>query len=128
MKWRKAGIVLATIVVVALCFLGLGLHRRSVACSRRQAALTTRFERLKHDAREKLQIGATQEDVLRFFAGNGLHSTIAGEDAYGQVSTSGCSPFGCGSDAFLIVVKVKLDEEGKVESEPDIRGIYTDCL
>jgi hypothetical protein len=86
------------------------------------------MEALKRTAHDRLRIGTKRDEVIRFFAENGIPLTIEGDDASVSILTSGCSPFGCGSDAFLLGVRVKLDEAGNVKSEPDVGGIYTDCL
>jgi hypothetical protein len=49
-------------------------------------------------------------------------------EAFGSIETSGCAPFGCGSDVAVISVHVKLDEAGAAIEEPRVGGIYTNCL
>jgi hypothetical protein len=85
-------------------------------------------ETLQRDARNKLRIGTKKEDVIRFFADNGIPVTFDYGAASGAVHTLGCAPQGCGTDDGLLGVLVKVDAEGTVVSEPVVGGIYTDCL
>jgi hypothetical protein len=94
----------------------------------RGAAFRSRIEALETDARNKLRLGATKEVVQRFFADNKIPLTFYGSEALGTVAAAGCSPFGCGSDAAIIGVRVKVDESGAVQSTPHVIGMYTNCL
>ena len=128
MSRGKTGAFVALIAAAALCWLGLTSHRRSIACKQRDAALTQRLDPLRHRAHDKLKVGTKKDDVIRFFADNGIPLTIEGHEASGTVRTLGCAPLGCGTDDFLIGVRVGLDDAGSVKSEPDVGGIYTNCL
>jgi hypothetical protein len=119
---------IALIVVVALCWIGLTLHRRSIACKQRRLALIQRLETLKRDVHDTLKTGTKKDDVLRFFAERNIHQTVERDAVWGSIRTSGCAPVGCASDAFFIGVRVDLDEAGTVKSEPTVSGIYTDCM
>jgi hypothetical protein len=83
---------------------------------------------MKQDIPDQLKIGTKKADVTRFFREHSIPLTIDASYAYGSIQTSGCAPFGCGTDSFLIGVRVKLDEAGAVTEEPIVGGIYTDCL
>lgn len=124
-KLLLSGVVLF-LASVLVCFL-FYRHQRAV-CSQRGAALAARVEKLKHDSREKLSFGTKKEAVVRFFAENGIPIAFVGDEATGTISTTGCSPFGCGSDAALLGLRVKVDKVGTVMSEPDAGAMYVDCL
>jgi hypothetical protein len=124
----KVKAFLALIIVVALCGLGLTLHRRSIACKERRFALIQRLETLKRDVHDTLTPGTKKDVVVRFLAKRNIHQTAEGDQVWGRIRTSGCAPFGCTSDAFFIVVRVDLDDAGTVKSEPTVSGIYTDCM
>jgi hypothetical protein len=74
-------------------------------------------ENIKEDAHERLKIGTKKADVARFFAELSIPLTISESEARGTLWTSGCAPFGCGSDPASAVTE-----------EPTVIGIYTDCL
>lgn len=140
-KW-----VLAAIVVMAL-LVGAGVtfywgfysgirYRMPKPCEARLAARLANEERIKHEAHDGLRVGATRESVISFFAANRLSMNLVrvdgGEEAEGTIFTSGdyeCHPVtGCGSDAGIFQVRVKLDEAGIVVSEAVFTGGYQDCL
>jgi hypothetical protein len=87
-----------------------------------------RVETIKQDAHERLKIGTKKADVSRFFAQHGIPFTIVDSQAIGTLRTSGCAPLGCGTDAALIGIRVKLDPVGTVTEEAITVGLYTDCL
>ena len=125
----KAKAFIALIVVVALCWLGLTLHRRSIACKQRRLALIQRVETLKRDVHDTLKAGMKKEVVLRFFAERNTDQTPGGDDeVWGSIRTSGCAPFGCASDVFFIGIRVELDDAGTVKSEPTVSAMYADCM
>jgi hypothetical protein len=101
---------------------------QSAACKQQGAALTARLKALERAAREKLIIGASKDVIIRFFAENTIPVTFVGDEATGTIYTKGCAPTGCGSDAALIGLRVKVDKEGTVISEPVVVSLYTDCL
>jgi hypothetical protein len=97
-------------------------------CKKRGDAYEARVEALTREAHAKLKIGTKKEAVVRFFAENGIPVTFTENEASGTIYTTGCSPMGCGSDTALLGLRVSLDENGSVTSEPDIGALYTDCL
>ena len=101
---------------------------RSTACKQRGIAFSSQVEGLRRAALEKLTIGATKEDVVRFFAENKFPITFTQSGATGTIYTTGCSPQGCGTDQALIGLRVDLDEAGKVKAKPVVVGMYTDCV
>jgi len=117
-------------LVIALLVSSIGcLYRyHSSTCKQRGDAYRTRVETLKQEAHVKLKIGTKKDVVILFFAENGIPLTFSDNEASGTINTTGCAPSGCGSDAALLGVRVKVDEHGTVISEPVIGAIYTDCL
>jgi hypothetical protein len=73
--------------------------------------------------------------VVRFFASENIPLTFnqIGQDheASGTVYFKGlaeCESFACGDDSTLIGVRVKVDIDGTVLSDPVVIGMYTNCL
>jgi hypothetical protein len=116
------------VIVLLVNSVGCLYRCHSAACKHRGAALSARVETLKREAHERLKVGTKKDAVIRFFAENDIPVTFNGDEASGTVSTSGCAPSGCGSDAALLGLRVKVDEAGTVISEPDVGAMYTDCL
>jgi hypothetical protein len=117
-------------LVIALSISSVGcLYRyHSVTCKQRGAAYSARVETLRRDANEKLKVGTKKDAVIRFFAENGIPVTFLRDEVSGTIYTSGCAPSGCGSDAALLGLQVRVDEAGTVVSEPVVGAIYTNCL
>ena len=128
MNRRRATAYATFIASAALVLIGVTLYQRSMACKRRGLALEQRIETLKRSAQDRLQIGTNKDELIRFFEENHIPFTIEGNDARGSILSTGCCPFGCGSDEVLIGVRVKLDEKGSVSSAPDIVAMCTNCL
>jgi hypothetical protein len=101
---------------------------QSAACKQQGAALTARVKTLEREAHEELSIGTRKDAVIRFFAENSIPLTFVRDEATGTIYTTGCAPTGCGSDAALLGLRVKVDKEGTVMSEPVVVSLYTDCL
>ena len=101
---------------------------QSATCKQRGAALDARVEKLKRDADQKLIVGTKKDVVVRFFSENGIPVTFGRGEASGTISTSGCAPAGCGSDAALFGMRVTVDEMGTVIAAPVVTAIYADCL
>jgi len=116
------------VIVLLVNSVGCLYRYHSASCKQREAALSARTETLKREAHEKLRIGTKKDAVIRFFAETGIPVTFTRNEASGTIYTSGCAPSGCGSDAALLGLRVKVDEAGTVVSEPVVGGIYTDCL
>ena len=115
---------LGSVLVTCGCF----SRHQSAACKQQGAALTARVKTLEREAREKLIIGTSKDVVIRFFAENAIPLAFVGDEATGTTYTTGCAPTGCGSDAALLGLRVKVDKEGTVMSEPVVVSLYTDCL
>ena len=120
--------LIAGIAVAMLCGLMAGCRYRSAACKQRGVAFGAKVVALNRTALERLTIGTKKEDVIRFFAENQFPISFDKFGANGTVYTTGCSPFGCGTDAAVIDLEVKLDEAGNVKSKPVVIGFYTNCL
>jgi hypothetical protein len=97
-------------------------------CRKREDALKERVETLTRHAHARLKIGTKKDAVVRFFAENNIPVEFYRNEASGIISTTGCSPLGCGTDAVDIRLQMKVDENGSVTSEPEVDGMYTDCL
>ena len=130
MRRRRVAIVAALVATLGVSWFGLRQHN----CHQRNALFGRQIETIKQDARAQIKRGTKKSDVARFFAEHSIPFSIVGSGAFGTpeaigtLSTSGCAPFGCGSDAGVITVHVKLDEAGAATEEPTVGGIYTNCL
>jgi hypothetical protein len=126
----KRNILIAALVLViaGASWFGLKQYLNHTACKERATAFARRIESIKQDAHEQLKIGAKRDDVSRFFTKHEIPFAILESEASGTFYTSGCAPFGCGSDRALIGVRVKLDGTGIVTGEPEVVNLYTDCL
>jgi hypothetical protein len=104
-------------------------------CKQRAAELQKRVERLKADARNSLKAGATRAEVAQFFASENIPFSVAkigGKSfAIGTAYVAGlpeCANAACGDDSALVGVRVEVSADGAVASDPDVVGMYTDCL
>ena len=125
---RSIPISAAIVVIVGVSWLGLRYFRSQSDCKKLSAAYARQIENIKEDTHERLKIGTKKADVARFFAEHNIPFTVSESEVRGTVRTFGCAPFGCGSDAALIGVSVKLDPAGAVTEEPTVIDMYTDCL
>lgn len=124
MRRRRVAILAALVAIVGVSWFGL----RQYNCQQRHAAFGRQVGIIKRDAHAQIKLGTTKSDVARFYKEHNIPFTISESVASGSVETSGCAPFGCGSDVALIVVNVKLDETGAATEEPTVGAIYTNCL
>jgi hypothetical protein len=93
-------------------------------------------ERIKADAKNSLKPGTKKPDVVRFFASQNIPLAFFPaehnrEYATGTVYVSGlavCENVACGDDAALIGLSVIMDGNGTVVSDPEVVGMYTNCL
>jgi len=114
----------AVVVIAGVSWLGL----REYHCKLRGTAFARQVESIKRDAAEGLKIGTDKTEVTRFFAGHKIPFEMLESEAFGSLRTSGCAPFGCGTDKAFIGVHVKLDGTGRVTEAPKVFGMYQDCL
>ena len=115
---RFARLVAVVAVLMAVSLVACFYRLRSASCKERGNAYWSRAENLKREAHEKLTVGTKKDAVIRFFAENGLPVTFIPGEATGTVQTVGCAPAGCGSDAALLGLRVKVDEAGTVIGDP----------
>jgi len=104
-------------------------------CKERAAEFKSKVGLIERDAKNFLKVGAKKDDVARFFASEDIPLTInqVGRDheATGTIYFKGlaeCENVACADDSALIGVRVKVDVEGTVVSDPVVIGMYTDCL
>ncbi len=130
MRRGRVGIVAVLVAILGVCWFGL----RQYNCHQRNTAFGRQIETIKQDARAQIKRGTKKSDVARFFAEHNIPFSIVDAEAFGTpeaigaLSTSGCAPFGCGTDAAVISVHVKLDEAGAAIGEAKVSGMYTNCL
>ncbi len=149
---RKVGIAaIAVLAIAAVCWLAsdnfrlfvyMGLrgayfaaHRTPSRCKERAAELKAKVDRIERDAKNSLKPGAKKEDVTRFFSSENIPLTLnkVGQDheATGTLyikRLAECENLACGDDSALIGVRVKVDIDGAVVSDPVVIGMYTNCL
>lgn len=104
-------------------------------CKQRSADFEARVKRVEANAKISLKPGTKKADVKTFFASEKIamdYYQIAGRnEVSGQIYVTGlaeCSTVACGDDSALIGVRVDVDENGTVVSDPVVVGMYTDCL
>lgn len=127
----NASIFLIFLVMVAAFSSGCNLfvHRyQSAECKERGKAYSARVDKLKRDADDVLKLGTKKDVVLRFFQDNGIPPRLVGNAITGTIYLKGCAPTGCGSDDALLGLRVVVDRDGTVISEPNIGAFYSNCL
>ncbi len=127
---RSCVVIPALLIVLGL--VGCLTHRETPACKKRNADVDARVQVLEQ-ALAKVPVGATKEDVIRFFAAVGMAPNFsrAWKDgtsyATGSETTKGCPPYIFCGDTTIIAVKVKFDANQRVASH-DVSAGYIDCL
>jgi hypothetical protein len=113
----------------------LKIHPPPSRCKAREAEFSARVDRTKQHAKSALKVGTKKEDVIRFFASEGLPvyflRDLGKSWAQGEINVKGdaaCFSLACGDDAALLGVRVDVDENGAVISIPVVVGMYTNCL
>jgi hypothetical protein len=113
----------------------LAIHPPPPRCKQRAVEVNARKERIERDANNSLKIGTKRNDVIRFFAAENIPVTfdqIAGRsEATGTIFFKGdaaCRSVACGDDSAMIDVRVNVDGNGTVVSNPVVVGMSTDCL
>lgn len=93
------------------------------------------MRQIEANAKMSLKPGTKKADVTAFFASEKIPMgfyKIAGQNAAsGQIFITGlteCASVACGDDSALIGVRVDVDENGTVVSDPVVVGMYKDCL
>jgi len=125
---KALALSIAVCVAVSIAAGAIWLERRHLACKRRSAAFVRQIEDIERGAVEEIKVGAGKAEVRRFFEKRGIQVFVTSTEATGTIYTSGCSPFGCGTDEALIGVRVKLNPQGIVTAEPQVVSLYTNCL
>jgi hypothetical protein len=104
-------------------------------CKQRAAEFQARVERIKAEARSSLKPGTNKAAVIGFFSSQNIpvdfHQVAGHNQASGQIYVTGfaqCASVACGDDSALIGVRVDVDGNGTVISDPVVVGMYTDCL
>jgi hypothetical protein len=122
-------------LTIAVAISGLLLKHQidSKTCRAMNDEFEARLHRLKQNAAKRLPIGASKDEVARFFSENNMSLEIrpvdAGREAAGTFATSGgCPPFGCGNNEALIFLRIRLDDGDQVSGPPVVDGMYTDCM
>jgi hypothetical protein len=113
----------------------LAIHPPPPRCKQRADQFAERVERIKQSAKTSLKIGTKKDAVLRFFASENIKVDFVvmarQNEATGTTFVTGdpeCSSIACGNDSALIGVRVDVDSDGTVVSDPVVVGMYTDCL
>jgi hypothetical protein len=125
---RKIAMAMAAGIAVVVVATMIWLERRHLDCERRRDALIWQIDVMRHDAHEQLKVGTRKADVIHFFEKRSIPFAATGSEVSGTLFTSGCAPFGCGTDEALIGVRVRVNAEGVVTEEPQVVDLYTNCL
>lgn len=148
-KLGIAGIILFAIVALC-CFASdtfrayvyfgwraayLAVHPDPPRCKARAVDLQARVELIQRDAKNSLKVGTKKDDLVHFFASENIPLSFSqigqSSEATGTISFKGlpeCANIACGDDSALIGIRVKVDVDGTVISDPTVTGMYTDCL
>ena len=104
-------------------------------CKQRAADLEAREKRIEANAKTSLKPGTKKADVAAFFASEKIpmnsHQIAERNEVSGQIYVKGlaeCASVACGDDSAMIGVRVNVDENGTVVSDPVVVGMYTNCL
>lgn len=136
MRRRWMLFVVVFVAVSGSCWWGLGRlrqHQREVACKQREAAFNARAYKIRKGAHDALRFGTPKQDVFRFFAEQDMPIEFYQEISSGQyvargeITTSGCAPVGCDTDAAIIVVSLRIGAAGTALEEPNVFATYTGC-
>jgi hypothetical protein len=111
------------------------VHSVPPRCKERSADFNAKVELIQRDAKNTLKVGTKKDNVVRFFAFEKVPLTFdqigQNHEATGTIYFEGlpeCENFACGDDSALIGVRVQVDADGTVVSDPVVVGMYTDCL
>ena len=126
------GIIVALFIVLGSC--GCKARREASECKKRQADVDARVRALEQ-AVDKVPVGATKEDVVRFFAAVGMTPDFnnfsepikdATSEATGTEFRNGCAPLKVCGDSMIIQVRVMFDRNERVVSH-DVSAGYNSC-
>jgi hypothetical protein len=136
-KKRMIAVILLTLTGAAWIGLRHNIAKKREAafteklneCKRRDAEVERQFEIIKRDASDQLKIGTGKVAIARFFASHGIPFTVSPSEVIGTLHThGGCPPQGCGTDRYLIGVRVKVNTAGVAISDPVVVALYEDCV
>jgi hypothetical protein len=141
MRWnrtKKIFVVTFALILLAGLVYGGKWYLIGRKCNRRAEEFQRKVETLRKQAKADLPVGAKREAVVRFFEMHGMGLTEEAPELdksphpiEGTLHFSGdkeCGSLVCGDDRSAIVLQVGVDEHGTVIVEPDVQGIYTNCL
>lgn len=104
-------------------------------CKQRASDFEAREKRIEANAKISLKPGTRKADVTAFFASEkipmGSYQIAGRNEVVGQIYVKGlaeCASVACGDDSAMVGVRVDVDENGTVVSDPEVVGMYTDCL
>jgi len=150
--WRKLGIAAIALLAIGLvCWFAFddfryfvyfamrgahfAVHPVPHRCKERSAEFQAKVGLMQRNAKSSLKVGTRKNDLVRFFASENVPLTFdqVGQDheASGTIYFKGlaeCANIACGDDSAEVGVRVKVDIDGTVVSEPVVIGIYTNCL
>jgi len=129
MRRRRLAIFAVLVAIVSVSWFGL----RQYNCQQRNAAFGRQIETIRQDAHAQIRPGTKKSDVAQFFARHNISFSISQFTsteslASGFIETSGCAPFGCGTDFAIVSVHVRFDAAGAVTETPEVFGMYQDCM
>jgi len=124
-----------SLVYLALRGAYFSAHATPPRCKQRAAEFQAKVDHIRRDAKNALKIGTKKNDIVRFFASQNIPLIFdqIGQDheATGTLYFKGlaeCENFACGDDSALIGVRVNVDIDGTVASEPVVIGMLTNCM
>ena len=104
-------------------------------CKQRGDEFQAKVARIRSEAKASLRRGVSKADVAHFFASESIpvdFYQVAGHyEMSGQIYVKGlaeCVNIACGDDSALIGVRVDVDENGTAITDPQVVGMYTNCL
>jgi hypothetical protein len=90
---------------------------------------------MQQAAKNSLRVGTKKDGVVRFFASENIPLAFVQvgreQEATGTLYFKGlgeCNNIACGDDSALIGVRVSVDSDGTVLSDPIVVRMYTNCL
>lgn len=123
------------VLVAAGCWFGISSYLQAVRCREAKAAFVARVEKVTHDAHSQLSLGTKREDVVRFFAANGIplqfDSMGDHQEAAGTLHVAAlpeCTRNGCMLGSAEIRVRVAVDNAGTVINLPFVFATGLNCL
>lgn len=148
LKWKLGvGLLAAFLAIGTVCWFTSGYCRfwmweayqavRPVPahCKQRAADFNAGVKRIEAKAKISLQPGTKKAEVINFFASENIalnsYKVAGRNEVSGQIYVTGlpeCASAACGDDSALIGVRVDVDEDGTVVSDPVVVPMYTNCL